>query len=346
VPPDAHGPDAPAARARPPLPARLAGRARRATIDAAAIAAAIARTLWARRPPAPRASAAAFVLLVALAGAASLVAEGRLGARLPSPLDWAALGALVERDARPGDALVLSPAWAERARLATRATVPVLSSTGWTDEDLPGVKRLWLVALPRAPGFSWDVESALLARSSRNDPALPLGGLEVTRTAVAAPELPLAFLPDRLARAQVRLGDALCAREAGAFRCPAPGGGFVDVVRTVREVGGAARPCFTAPAEAGAGAALTITFPAVPVGRTVRGHAGVAGDPPRARDAAVRIAVRVDGEEAGAADVSGPGWRSFAIDTARFAGRVRELALVVATPGPTGPLCLDAVTLP
>ena len=84
----------------------------------------------------------------------------------------------------------------------------------------------------------------------------------------------------------------------------------------------------------------------MPVGRILRAHAGVAGDPPSARDAAVRIAVRIDGEEAGGADVTGAGWRRFDIDTSRFAGRLRELALVVATPGPTGPLCLDAVTLP
>ncbi|BDG05774.1 serine/threonine-protein kinase [Anaeromyxobacter oryzae] len=343
---DPQRPDAPAPRARPGIAARAVERLRASARNAAHGATVVARFLWARRPPALRAVGAAFALALAIAGAAGILFEGGLPDRLPAAMDWAALRALVERDARPGDALALSPAWAERARLAAPGTVPVLTPASWADDDVPGVKRAWLVSAPRAPGFSWRTEKALLARASRNDPPIPLGALEVTRYELAAPELPLAFLPDRLSRAEVQLGDAPCARDGVGFRCPTADGGTVEVVRTMREVGGAPRPCLTAPAEAGAGAPLTITFPALPIGRTLRGHAGIAGDPARARDAAVRIAVRIDGEEAGAADVAGAGWRTFAIDTGRFAGRMREVALVVGAPGPTGPLCLDAVTLP
>lgn len=329
-------------RARSGLAARLARHACASAAERWHATGAAARLLWARRPSASRAVAGGFAVVLALAGAVGVVFQGGLPGRLPDPIDWAALGALLERDALPGDAVAVSPAWAERARLAAPGAVPLLSPASWKDEDLPGVKRVWLVSLPRAPGFGFGVERALLARSARPEPAIPLGGLSVTRHALAAPERPLAFLPDRLAHAEVRLGGAPCARDAAGFRCPLEGGGAAEVIRTVRQVGGAPRPCVAVPA--GAGAALTVTFPAAPMGRQLRGHAGLAGDPPRARDAAIRIALRVDGEEAGAVDLAGGGWRSFALDTARSAGRMRELALSVTTTASTGALCLDAMT--
>lgn len=305
------------------------------------------RRAWRRRPDGTRTLAIVFAALLVATGLHGIRFRATLPSRLPAPLDWRALGALLERDARAGDAVALSPEWAERARVVAPARVPVLAAATYEGEDLAGVRRLWLVSLPRAPGFNYDVEVDLLGRASRNDVPLELGGLEVTRYDVGAPVAPLAFLPDRLAAAEVRLGAGVCDPEGAGFRCaiPAAARPTLLVERTVREVGGLPRPCLLASPDAAAGAPLSLAFPDVPVGRVVRGHAGLAGDPPGVRTP-VRIAVLVDGEEAGAAELSAPGWSAFQIDTSRFAGRSRTLSLVLTTTGRPGPLCLDAVTLP
>jgi hypothetical protein len=280
-----------------------------------------ARRLWAARPGLARAAAIAFAVGAGLAGAASLAAQIRLPARLPAPGDWAALRALIEREARPGDAAVLSPAWAERAREILPASIPVLAARRYAGEDLFGVRRVWLVSLPRVPGFSWDAEEDLLERGAPAGRPARLGALEVARLEIAFPVLPLAFLPDRLARAE------------------GPGAG---AVREVREVAGAPRPCLVA--RAGAGAPLALTFAPLRIGRLVRGHVGAVGA--AALPGPVRISAAVEGEEAGAAEVSGAGFVPFQLDTTRFAGQLRPMSLLVAVPGADAELCVDAVTLP
>jgi hypothetical protein len=281
----------------------------------------MARWLWARRPPAPRLTAIAFVLGAAICGALAVLAQARLPGRLPSARDWTALRTLLEREARAGDAAVLSPHWAERAREVLPASLPVLAQRGYADEDLLGVRRLWLVSIPDAPGFSFDTEKEILGRAARAEAAGRVGAFEVARYDVAFPLLPLAFLPDRLAPAEVARGEA---------------------ERQVREVAGAPRPCLVL--RPGGGEPLTVDFAAVRVGRVVRGHVGAIG--PASLAAPIRVAVVVDGEEAGAAELAGAGFAPFQVDTTRYAAAVRPMSLVLTTPGAPAEVCLDAVTLP
>jgi hypothetical protein len=300
-----------------------------------------AASLWARRPGAARAAALLFVAGLSALGVGGVAYQSSLPGHLPSPLDWSAARALLERDARQGDAVAVSPAWAERARMVLPAQAPVLDGPGLATGELTGVRRVWLVALPGAPGFSWETELGLVERGARSDP-LRLGGLEVTRFELAYPDLPLAFLPDWLARAAATVGGEPCTPDgSGALRCPGPGA--PTITRSVREVGGRPRPCLVATGVAAGPVALT--FPAVPMGRVLRGHAGIAGDPGGA-GSQIRIGVQVDGEEVGAAELAGAGWSPFQIDTSRFAERVRPLTLTVNAAGIAGPVCLDAVTLP
>jgi hypothetical protein len=324
----------------------VAARARRGVASALARArGAIGRGagwLWARRPPRERAAAVVFCALAAALGVHGIVFQARLASRLPAPRDWAALRALVERDARAGDAVALSPGWAERAREVLPPGVPVLPSVA-AGEDLPGVRRVWLVSLPEAPGFGWEPELALLERARRSDPPQRLGALEVRRYELAFPALPLAFLPDRIAQAEVSVAGERCAARPGGFRCG--GEGLLDVVRTVREVDGVPRPCLSLGLAAPPPAPVVISFPAVPLGRTVRAHLGAAGGAAH-REAPVRVAILAEGEEVGAAELGGPGFPAFEADTARLAGRFGSVSLVVTASGPAGDLCLDAVVLP
>ncbi len=295
---------------------------------------------WRRRPPVPRLAAIAFAAGAVLVGSSAIVAQARLPRRLPTERDWNAVRALLERGARPGDAVVLSPPWAERAREILPSTAPVLARQRWAGEDLVGVRRIWLLSMARAPGFSWEPELDLLERASRSAPAERVGAIEVALLDLAFPMVPLAFLPDRLAGARVTLGDVACAEEpAGSFHCD--GRAPARVARGVRELAGAPRPCLVAtfPGDA----PLALTFPAVRVGHVVRGHVGAIGG---TLSGPVRVAVVLDGEEAGAAEVSGAGFFAFQIDTTRFAGQPREVALVLTTPAASAELCLDAVTLP
>lgn len=300
-----------------------------------------ARWLWERRPPGPRAIAMIFALALAAAGVAGLSFVAGLRHRLPAPLDWEALSILLDREARPGDALTTSPAWAERARLAAPARVAVLTGRGRVTEPLPGVRRVWLVSLPDAPGFGWAAEEALLRRGARTEPPVTLGGLELSRFRLGNPDLPLAFVPDGLAGATALLGDAPCPT-AAPLRCPTPGGGAIEVRRTVRELEGGPRPCLLVSGPTRG--PLSLTFPSVPLGRELHGHVGRIGAPsPGAAPGPIRIAARVGDEELGSAELAGGGWPSFRLDTSRLAGQPRDLTLVIDAPTA---VCLDALSLP
>lgn len=317
------------------LAARVLRRELEGLTDGLRRLAAAARALWARRPPARRFAAIAFVAAALATGAAAVVVQARLRTRLPSARDWAAVAALLERDGRPGDAVALSPPWAERARAILPPSLPVFANARYEGEDLVGVRRLWLLSIPGAPGFSFGTEAQLLRRAARPRPAERIGAFELARYDLAFPTLPLAFLPDRLAQAEVTRGAERCAPDVeGGFRCA-----DARVAREVRDVGGAPRPCLVA--ALGAGPPLVVEFPPVRVGRSVRGHGGAIDG----GDAPLRVSVVVDGEEAGAAEISGAGFLPFEVDTTRFAGEVRRVALVL-TPSGGADVCLDAVTLP
>lgn len=268
-----------------------------------------------------------------------MLVQARLPDRLPSDLDWAAARALVERDARPGDAAALSPPWAERAREVLPASIPVLAERGYAGEDLVGVRRVWLLSLHDAPGFSYRIDGDLSERSSQWSTTERLGAIEATRYDLAFPTLPLAFLPDRLAGAAVSLGSEPCAPDQkGGFACETPSPARVQ--REMRDVAGSPRPCIVATLDPAIASPLVLSFPSLRVGRVVHGHAARLG----AERGPIRVSVQVDGEDAGDAEVPGPA-RPFRIDTTRFAGRSGTVTVVVTAPGARS-VCLDAVVLP
>jgi hypothetical protein len=92
-----------------------------------------------------------FALLLAL-GAGSLLFDLTLPLRLPSDSDWAEAAGALRAGAKPGDAVQIWPAWAERARMFVDAA-PVLAEEDLAQADYIGVQRLWLLSLPRTPWF-------------------------------------------------------------------------------------------------------------------------------------------------------------------------------------------------
>jgi hypothetical protein len=266
--------------------------------------------------------------------------------RLPSPLDWRAAAALLARDGRPGDAVALAPWWAERAREALPASLPVLAFSRFAGEELVGIRRVWLVALPAAPGFRRDAEEDLVERASAVEGPLRLGGLEVTRVDLRAPAVPIAFLPDRLRSADVKVGGEPCvAVAAGGFRCP----GGAAVAREVREVDLLPRPCVFGTTSADPSRPISIAFPGVRLGSSLRGHAGVVGEAALEGDGPLHVEVSIDGRDAAGVELV-PGdtaWRPFTTDTSSQAGRTATVTFTVSDAGSEPrPFCLDACALP
>jgi hypothetical protein len=306
---------------------------------------AVRQLIW---PPQPRLWAGLFAAALALLGSSGLGFYARLSSRLPSDTDWSAAAALLEREARPGDAVALAPMWAERARLVLPASIPVMSLPRYgPEEELVGVRRVWLVSLAQAPGFSRDIERDLAGRAAGRDGPQHLGALEVTRYDLRDPLTPLAWLPDRLAEARVRVGREPCRRDAsGVHRCLAPPWVYVD--RQVREVSYLPRPCLWAHPNSSSDAPLTIEFPDVPMGRLLAGHTGIVGSAMLDGNAPVVLEVKLDGDTVGVFQEPPrtPGWHRFQIDTASSAGRRRTVSFTITAADPTRRhFCFEAMTL-
>lgn len=88
-----------------------------------------------------------FVLVALL----SLLFQLRLPGRLPQEADYRAVAERLRTEARPGDAVLLFPWWAERARLFVPPQLPVY---GWLESDkadLSAHPRIWVLGQPELP---------------------------------------------------------------------------------------------------------------------------------------------------------------------------------------------------
>ncbi len=267
------------------------------------------RRAWARRPASGRLTAQLLVVTLVALGLASLDARARLTGRLPSPLDWRALTALLERDARPGDLVAILPPWLDRARLAVPARLPVLATSALEAEWLPGVRRVWLVA---ASGVTTLGKAPPLAGRTASADTQQLGRLRVTRLDLAAPVLPLASLAER--------------------------SGSPARWRTIQ---GVARRCLELPPRPGAPARLTV--PGLTLGDALAGHVALL---PPATAGPGRLLVQVDdGPPVPVVVTPGAGWQPFRIDTMSLAHTSRSVTVEAEVPA-GGALCLEALVLP
>ena len=105
----------------------------------------------------------ALLSLLCLGGGA-LLFDLTLSLRLPDDAAWAEAAAALRGSAKPGDAVQLWPAWAERGRLFIDAA-PVLAEEDLGAADYAGVRRLWVLSLPHLPFLSRP-DGALLGRGA------------------------------------------------------------------------------------------------------------------------------------------------------------------------------------
>jgi hypothetical protein len=298
------------------------------------------------RGPVARAAAALFAAGIAALSLFGLWFLAALPSRLPSPSDWQRVAQRLQRESLPGDAVALAPWWAERARAVLPATLPVLASPRLGGEDLPGVRRVWVVAIPAAPGGEGPVEQDLARRGARAVAAEREGALALSRFDLAAPVVPLFRLSERLDEVVAALGGRPCAREGEAgFRCDGRGGPRVS--RQVREVDFLPRTCVVVEPSP-SGRVLTLALADVPLGRTLRVLTGLVGEPAIQLEAPVEVRVGLDGQEARATEErpGAPGWHRLDVDTASRGGRATLTLSVRAGRGHARPLCLEAYALP
>jgi hypothetical protein len=155
--------------------------------------------------------------------------------RLPRDADYAEAAAALRVRAGSNDAVQVWPAWAERARMFV-AAVPVRAEEDLQAADYPGVRRLWLLALPRAPFAGLDrARAALRARGAVAAAATTFGALTLEAWELSGPRV-LSFLTspseehevDYVARqcAHVRIGSL-----TAPIRIDARGSGGVLHVR-------------------------------------------------------------------------------------------------------------------
>lgn len=224
-------------------------------------------------PPVRKQGAGAFVwpaqlAIMVVAALAALVFHATLPGKLPSDEDYQAVAQVLTKEARPDDAVLLFPWWAERARVFLPETPLVVGYLGSEKDALWRHPRIWVLGQPELPKADLRAfEEAFLPGRK------PLGeerrfGPVTLRLYENGRARTAAFVAsEALSFARVYLEDSAgqrtpCALSGDRFRCP---GGPQLYVRTEwHEVFYEPRRCLYLAAPGG-DTKLVVEFPDVPL---------------------------------------------------------------------------------
>lgn len=284
-----------------------------------------------------RLEAVAFVAAALL----SILFYARLPGTLPSEADYQAAAQDLAARAREGDAVLLDPHWAERARLFVR-NVPLLNLHRHpVREDVRGYARLFVLSLPDLPRS--DQEAAFRQVESfkfkRVDEPKRFGRLTVTEFANAALERPSFDFVTEVPRAKVylRRGDGaeeLCPERGG--RHPCPRAGWINVGEEIKEIDSKPLRCLWAhPAH---NDPLVVEYADAPLGRTLDVVGGIVGQIVYRVEkyGTVKLRVKIDGKLLAEIEFppGQPGERRRSIDTSSWAGSRRLVQFEVSADNP------------
>ncbi|MFN7132032.1 MAG: hypothetical protein ACK4N5_08110 [Myxococcales bacterium] len=250
--------------------------------------------------------------------------------------------------------VLLSPHWAERARLYV-PSVPVLNlDRRPTREDLARHRRVLLLALPELPRADEpEVRAFLEARQFRQaSERRAFGRLALTVFENTRVEAPVYDFTARVADARVFIrrpdgSEEHCPRTGE--RHPCPRAGWINVAAETKEI--AFKPYRCLWAHPAGTEPLVISYPAVTLGRELRVMGGIVGQIAfkRAGYATTTLDVFAGGRKLG--DLAAPAGtvkeHRRVFDTSSLAGETHEVRFEVHAPNPhMRHFCFDAGVYP
>jgi hypothetical protein len=284
---------------------------------------------------------AAFVVLAAILSLGFWIL---LPGRLPSDDDYRTAAAYIAQGFKPGDAVLLYPAWAEHWRMFLDVS-PVLAVPHPDLEDLTRTRRVWLAGLPDVPRSDYDhVAGRMALRYHALDAPRRFGHLAVNLYENPGYAEPIFDFRAEVPRAHVRLGNDPCPWDGRAHRCRAAP--WVHVADELHEIEFLPRHCIWAhPAGA---TPLIIEYDGVPLGRRIRIRGGISTQVAWRKDpnwGPLTFAVYVGGTQAGSMtiEVADGQEQTLDVDTSGSAGSTRDVVFTVSAPRPDNrQFCFDA----
>ncbi len=289
----------------------------------------------------PRRAEAAFVVAASLLAILFWI---RLPRALPSDEDYRGAAAHIAQGFRPGDSVLVYPAWAERWRLFLDVS-PVLAIPHPETEDFTRTRRLWLAGLPDVPRSDYDrVAGRMAARYRTVEAPQRFGRLAVALYENPGYAEPLFDFRTEIARASVSVGSDPCPWDGRAHRCRvAP---WVHVADELHELEFLPRRCIWA--HPAGSVPVLIHFAAVPLGREVKVRGGIATQVAWRKDPAwgpLNFSVEVDGRALGSMTIEVADGREqeLDVDTSALAGSLHDVTFAVTAPRPDyRQFCFDA----
>lgn len=163
--------------------------------------------------------------------------QARLPFLTPSEADYRAAAAIIEQEYQSGDVVLLAPWWIERARLFVPEKAPVVGYYGSDGDDLRLHRRVWVLAQPGLPKFSWSTFMDAFGRGRTEvGQARTFGPLELRLFTNGRARPVLFSAAQALPSARVYLegpqGQQPCQSTGRSWRCPNGG----EVVEEWREL--------------------------------------------------------------------------------------------------------------
>jgi hypothetical protein len=176
-------------------------------------------------------------LVVVVVAVVCIAFQLRVASTSPTDADYQAAAAKIEQEFQPGDAVLLAPWFIERARIFVPERVPVIGYYGSDGADLTQHPRVWVLANPSLPGFSFgSFLDAFQPKRTEDGPATTFGGLELRRYRNGRSRPVLFSAAQSLGNARVFLqtgqGEQACQFNSRSWRCPNGG----EVVEEWREL--------------------------------------------------------------------------------------------------------------
>ncbi|HEY3451856.1 MAG TPA: hypothetical protein VGK67_36195 [Myxococcales bacterium] len=284
-----------------------------------------------------RLEAVAFVAAALL----SIVFYLRLPSSLPSEADYLDAAREIGSAAKEGDAVLLDPHWAERARLFVKH-LPVLNLHRHpVREDLRGYARLFVLSLPDLPRSDQAGTFAMLESFKFKKAGEPkrFGKLTVTQFDNTRLERPSFDFVSEAPRAKVyfRRGDGseeLCPEHGGHHPCPRAG--WIDVREEIKEIDSKPLRCLWA--HPSHNDPLVIEYPEAPLGKALDVVGGIVGQIVYRVEkyGTVKLAVKIDGKLMAEIDFppGKPGEKRRSIDTSALAGTPHRVQFEVSADNP------------